>query len=101
MDKLEFATDTNGDIVPANFSMQIFALPANQFIQIVQAGIGIKDLVVDDVENDSSSASASQFGTFSTSTVSAVPIPAALPLFLGALAGLGGLGFMKRRRKAA
>jgi len=32
---------------------------------------------------------------------SPVPIPAALPLFLGALAGLGGLGFMKRRKAAA
>jgi len=37
---------------------------------------------------------------FSASTdISTVPLPAALPLFLGALAGLGGLGFMKRRRK--
>jgi len=33
-------------------------------------------------------------------TLQPVPIPAALPLFLGALAGLGGLGFMKRRKAA-
>jgi len=34
------------------------------------------------------------------STLTPVPLPAALPLFLGALAGLGGLGFMKRRKAA-
>jgi len=33
-------------------------------------------------------------------SASAVPEPTALPLFLGGLAGLAGLGFMKRRRKA-
>ena len=33
-------------------------------------------------------------------TPSTVPLPSALPLFLGALAGLGGLGAMRRRRKS-
>lgn len=35
-----------------------------------------------------------------TYTISAVPLPAAAPLFAGALGLLGGLGWMRRRKKA-
>ena len=45
-----------------------------------------------------------QFGPLLLGTVATIPtpVPAAfpLPLFLGALAGIGGLGFMRRRKKA-
>jgi hypothetical protein len=40
-------------------------------------------------------------GGFEIAVVSPVPLPAALPLFGAALAGLGGIGFRMRRRKTS
>jgi hypothetical protein len=85
-----------------NVEFQNSALPETVFLQTALANLGQPNPSGYPLDMFSSVAfdNSSRF-FLQGEIVSAVPLPATLPLFGSALAGLGGAGWLKRRRKVS
>ena len=93
--QFSIATDSSGDVASWDIYVGVAGTPIYQLFSHTLSGDFIQ------LQYPSGDQFAANFTPGAWSTATVVPLPAALPLAASALAGLGGIGWLKRRRMTA